>query len=128
MGGLDELVRTYHERYGLPLAITETSRTGDGALKSTWLAESLDVTDRLRAEGIDLVAYTWFPFFTLVDWGYRDAVDRPDDWWRHMGLVDLERGPDNVLRRIPNVAFDAFARQAAARRPYPSMTDARGQR
>ncbi|HZW41362.1 MAG TPA: beta-glucosidase, partial [Agromyces sp.] len=103
---------TYSTRYGLPLAITETSRGGSVESRLEWLAESLDETRALRAEGHPLLAYFWFPFFTLVDWLYRHDQKRPDEWFVHMGLVDLVRGADQRLERRRTAAFDAFRAQA----------------
>jgi beta-glucosidase len=112
VAGLRNLVETYSARYGLPLAITETSRGGSIESRLEWLAESLDETRALRAEGHSLLAYFWFPFFTLVDWLYRHDHKSPDDWFVHMGLVDLVRGADRRLERRRTPAFDAFREQA----------------
>jgi beta-glucosidase/6-phospho-beta-glucosidase/beta-galactosidase len=112
VAGLRDLVETYSARYGLPLAITETSRGGSVESRLEWLAESLDETRALRAEGHPVLAYVWFPFFTLVDWLYRLDHRSADDWFVHMGLVDLVRGADQRLERRRTPAFDAFREQA----------------
>jgi beta-glucosidase/6-phospho-beta-glucosidase/beta-galactosidase len=114
--GLRELLSLYSDRYGLPLAVTETSRGGSVESRVEWLGESLAEVDALRAEGLPIVGYTWFPFFTLVDWLYRNDLSQPDDWFVHMGLVDLERGADRLLRRRTTEAFRRFQEQTAARR------------
>ncbi|RFA10267.1 hypothetical protein B7R54_14410 [Subtercola boreus] len=106
--GLRELLALYYDRYQLPLALTETSRGGPVESRLTWLTESITEIQTLRSEGLPIVGYTWFPFFTLVDWLYRNDLSTPDDWFIHMGLVDLHRGPDRVLERRKTPAFDHY--------------------
>ena len=110
--GLRELLTLYWERYNLPLAVTETSRGGSVELRLDWLAESVAEVKALRSEGMPVLGYTWFPFFTLVDWLYRHDAKTPDDWFIHMGLVDLERGADRTLARRRTAAFGAFQRES----------------
>ena len=113
--GLVDLVRAYHERYRLPIAITETSRNESPDVKSRWLADSLGALDRLRDSGVPIVGYTWFPFLSLIDWAYRDATDSPDNHWNHLGLIDLRRTAGDVLERVPNAALTAYTAQARRR-------------
>ncbi|HLR96599.1 MAG TPA: family 1 glycosylhydrolase [Jiangellaceae bacterium] len=113
--GLLDLVRAYHERYELPIAITETSRNESTEAKVEWLTESLGAIDQLRDDGVPIVGYTWFPFLSLIDWDYRDATDSPDNHWNHLGLVDLRRTAGDVLERVPNAALDTFRAQARRR-------------
>jgi beta-glucosidase len=115
VAGLREIVTDYHTRYGIPIVITETSRGGSVDERITWLGESLELVDELRAS-IPVLGYTWFPFFTLVDWLYRQDVRPADDWFIHMGLVDLHRGADRVLARVRTEAFERFQHQARSRR------------
>ncbi|MFC5789315.1 glycosyl hydrolase family protein [Agromyces tardus] len=112
--GLRDLVEVYSERYGLPLAITETSRGGSVEARLEWLEESLTEVNALREEGHPVLAYIWFPFFTLVDWLYRLDHHTPDHWFVHMGLIDLVRGADQQLQRHHTPAFDAFRSHATA--------------
>lgn len=106
--GLRDLVELYSARYGLPLAITETSRGGSVESRVEWLGESIAEVDALRAEGHPIAAYVWFPFFTLVDWLWRFDRTEPDEWFVHMGLVDVRREPDRTLSRQRTAAFTAF--------------------
>jgi beta-glucosidase len=114
--GLRDLLTLYSERYGLPLALTETSRGGAVEARLEWLDESVTEIETLRSEGLDIVGYTWFPFMTLVDWLYRNDLKTPDEWFIHMGLVDLERGADRVLARRKTRAFEPFRAAALASR------------
>lgn len=108
--GLDEIVRTYSARYGLPVMITETSRGGPLEERRAWLRESLDSVERLRAAGVPLVGYTWFPFTALIDWAYRESTTPIDDWIVQMGLVDLHRVPGGgAMERHPTALLDDFA-------------------
>jgi beta-glucosidase len=106
--GLRDLLTLHTERYGLPVAVTETSRGGSVESRMAWLDESVEEIRALRAGGMDIVGYTWFPFMTLVDWLYRHDLKTPDEWFIHMGLVDLERGPDRALGRRKTPAFERF--------------------
>ncbi|MGW9586291.1 family 1 glycosylhydrolase [Microbacterium sp. NPDC055455] len=108
VAGLRELIELYSSRYDAPLAVTETSLVGSPEEKIAWLRESTAEVEALRAEGKAIVGYTWFPFFTLVDWLYQFDQKKPDDWFREFGLVDLVRGADQGLERVKNEAFDVF--------------------
>ncbi|GAA4383113.1 family 1 glycosylhydrolase [Agromyces bauzanensis] len=112
VAGLRDLLLLYWERYNLPLAVTETSRGGSVESRLEWLTESLAEVRALRAEGMPVLGYTWFPFFSLVDWLYRHDSKSPDEWFIHMGLVDLERGADRTLARRKTDAFGAFQRES----------------
>lgn len=111
--GLRRLVEMYSERYGLPMVITETSLVGTPAEKIEWLRDSAAELHALRAEGHPIGGFTWFPFFTLVDWLYRFDQKRPDEWFMEFGIVDLVRRADQGLERVPNEAFEVFQRLAA---------------
>lgn len=114
--GLRDLVNSYAERYDLPLAVTETSLVGTVEERIEWLRDSTAELAAMRDEGHRIIAYTWFPFFTMVDWLYRFDQKTPDEWFLTFGLVDLVRGPDQVLARVRNPAFDVFAQLARASR------------
>ena len=107
--GLDELARTYATRYGMPLMVTETSRGGPLEERRTWMRQSLAVAEELRADGIPLLGYTWFPFTALIDWAYREATTPVDDWLVQMGMVDLVRIPGGgILERHPTALLDDY--------------------
>lgn len=114
--GLRDLVTLYAERYGTTLAITETSLVGTPEERIAWLRESTAEIEALRAAGHPIVGYTWFPFFTLVDWLYRYGDRAPDAWFLSFGLVDLVRGADQNLERVPNAAFTVFQELSGAPR------------
>ncbi|GGJ33220.1 family 1 glycosylhydrolase [Deinococcus roseus] len=63
--GLGETLRLYHQRYQKPVYVAETSSDRD---QQEWLNYSTSEVARVRAEGIEVVAYTWWPFFDHIDW------------------------------------------------------------
>ncbi len=113
--GFRDLIELYWNRYKLPLVVTETSRGGSVESRLEWLVESLEEVAKLRGEGIPVLGYTWFPFFTLVDWLYRHDAKPVDDWFVHMGLIDVVRGADRRLERRRTDVFGAFQEAARAR-------------
>lgn len=106
--GLRDLVELYSARYGLPIVITETSLVGTPDEKIAWLRESEQTLETLRAAGVPIVGYTWFPFLDLVDWLYRFDDAPVDEWMLDFGLVNLVRSGDQQLARRKNAAFDEF--------------------
>jgi len=112
--GLEEVVRAFAERYGRPLFLTETSMTGDAQERIAWLDESVGVIRRLIADGIDIVGYTWWPLFDLVDWTYREATTSIDEYLRRMGLYDLAPNDVGVLERVGTPVVERFREHARA--------------
>lgn len=135
--GLREAVLAFAARYGLPLAITETSIEGDDGVRESWLRDSAAEVQRLAADGIDLRGYTWWPVFDFVDWSWAadganveefavvrvladgsstvgpapslgDPADGKTAFLRRMGVIRLEEQADGSLERIPTPAADAF--------------------
>lgn len=93
-GGADELfglMRLLSSRYERPLMITETSWRGSPEEKVKWLEQSIEATGRVRAEGIDVRGYTWFPVLEMVDWKYRFNPGPVDDFRLNLGFWDNKR-------------------------------------
>lgn len=86
---IDRLSQLYWERYQRPLFISETASEGSLARRRAWLEDSLTAVCRVRARGIPLIGYTWWPLFALVTWGYREGRKAPADYLKQMGLWDL---------------------------------------
>lgn len=89
--GFSELIRHYHERYQVPIMITETSALGGDDIRLRWLQSSVKAIKGLRESGIPVVGYTWFPLFTMVDWRYRFASEPVDRFYLELGLYRLNR-------------------------------------
>ena len=51
--------------------------------------ETLEAVRLLRAEGIPVIGYTWFPLFTMVDWKYRKGKQKVDKYLIHLGFIIL---------------------------------------
>ena len=90
--GLAGVVREYHARYGLPLFLSETSRTASQAID--WLSEQWEESMRLAALGLPVHGFTWFPLGDVIDWRHALRVKRGDV--DQIGLYDLRREPHAV--------------------------------
>ena len=109
---LERLCELYHGRYGVPLVISETASDGSVARRAAWLSASVAAVARVRARGIPLVGYTWWPLFALVAWAYRQGRKEPGHYLKQMGLWDLVPAARGGLERVetPLVAtYRAFA-------------------
>jgi len=140
--GLRKVLTAFAERYGLPLAVTETSIEGDDEARTRWLAASAAEVRALVEEGLDVRGYTWWPLFDFVDWSWAAgganveefAVSRREAdgtvrvgmapplgdpregktaFLRRMGLVRLDETADGSLERRRTAAADVFRRIAA---------------
>lgn len=67
---LVRVLRDYADRYGLPVAVTETSFDGPDEARTAWAVESVEAVAGARRQGLDVWGYTWWPLFDFVDWGY----------------------------------------------------------
>ncbi len=94
---IDRLAELYWERYRAPIFISETASVGPVRRRAAWLADSVEAVRRVRARGIPLVGYTWWPMFALVTWAYRQGTHPPDYYLKQMGLWDLNA----ALERLP---------------------------
>lgn len=94
-GGADGLRRSltaFHDRYRLPLFVSETSTDGDDAHRIAWLRASLTAVADVRADGLPVRGYTWWPLFDFVDWSH-SIGDRPmEDFLVRQVGVDGESG------------------------------------
>jgi beta-glucosidase/6-phospho-beta-glucosidase/beta-galactosidase len=113
-----------HERAQGPVMVTETSAKGTVAARGAWLDETLDAVRQLRAAGVPVVGYTWFPLFTMIEWEYRPAATPLADHLLHLGLYDAAFDADGVLRRYPTPLVERFREQRA--RGMPEVGEAVG--
>ena len=95
---IDRLAELYSDRYQRPIFISETASEGSVARRQRWLDDSVQAVARVRARGVPLVGYTWWPLFALVTWGYREGQKAPADYLRQMGLWDLKRDGTGLRR------------------------------
>ncbi len=89
--GFAELIRKYHDRYHVPVMITETSAVGSDDIRAKWLESSISVIKNLRGEGVPVIGYTWFPLFTMIDWRYRFSTEPLENFYLELGLYNLNR-------------------------------------
>ncbi len=106
-----QLLRAYAARYRCPVMISETAALGSPRLRTAWLTDSVAAVRRLRASGVPVVGYTWWPMFALVGWSYRQGSCELHRHVLQMGLWDLDAG--DGLRRVRTAAVDAYARTVA---------------
>jgi beta-glucosidase len=106
--GCEEVIRAFADRYRLPLMLTETSVAGTVEQRLAWLDASLELVAGLRRQGVEIVGYTWWPLFDLVDWAYRDAAGAVGEHLVPMGLYDLEPDSIGTLHRRSTPVVDRF--------------------
>jgi len=151
--GLADSLRAFSARYGLPMLITETSIEGDDDVRSAWLDDSVRSIGELRAEGLDIRGYTWWPVFDFVDWSYAsggrnveefvvdddivaarqhsgdgaaDGRRAKSPFLRRMGVIRLDEQEDGRLARVPTAAAELYARlasESAAERTGTEVAD-----
>ena len=88
--GLERAVTAFAGRYKRPVMITETSTNGSIGQRMTWLQESLAALPRMRAAGVPVVGYTWWPLFDLIDWSYRSGLRPIEDFVARHGPSSLD--------------------------------------
>jgi len=69
-----------------------------------WLARSVEAVRVVRAEGVPLVGYTWWPMFALVTWAWRQGRRDVARHLLQMGLWDLDGG----LERVATPLVEAY--------------------
>lgn len=106
---VEQVARAYAERYDAPLFVSETASVGSVARRRAWLDGSVEAVKRLRADGIPIVGYTWWPMFSLVTWAYRQGRNPSSHYLKHMGLWDL----DVKLERVATPLVEDYQRLVA---------------
>ncbi len=124
---LERTLRNAHARTQRPVMYTETSVSGGVQSRSRWLEASVAATNRVRADGIPLIGYTWFPAFSLVTWAYRRGRRPTEAYLAHMGLWDLRPDAHGVLERHPTGLEQRYAELVAAEAEgYDRLEEGRG--
>src|SRR5258706_11583655 len=103
---VERLGQLFWQRYHAPVFVAETASVGPVQRRREWLDDSVAVVHRLRAAGVPLIGYTWWPMFALVTWAYRQGSHPPDFYLKQMGLWDL--GPE--LNRIETELVQEYRR------------------
>jgi len=110
--GLFELLREGVGRYGTPVMISETCVTASVPEREAWLLESSAAVRRWRADGLNIVGYTWWPLFDMYEWTWRHSAAPREDHRLTMGLYELIETP-GALERRETALVAAFRREAA---------------
>jgi hypothetical protein len=103
-GLIEGVAGAYHGRFGVPLMISEVATSGPVRKRLAWFRTSLGSVRNLRAGGVPVVGYTWWPMFALVTWAWRQGHRSVADHLLQMGLWDL----DEQLNRVPTALVDAY--------------------
>lgn len=98
---LGHVLRDAWRRYQLPMMITETSARRDVAGRRQWMDETIAAVADVRAAGLPVLGYTWFPALTMIDWEYRLGDAPLADYLLHLGLWDSAFDADGTLQRHP---------------------------
>lgn len=106
----ERLTRMYAARYGIPVMCTETADRGHASRRIRWIEVSTSSVDAMRADGVPVVGYTYWPLFSLVSWPYASGTAPLDSYLVHMGLWDLQPDPERpgALDRVPTPAVEAY--------------------
>jgi beta-glucosidase/6-phospho-beta-glucosidase/beta-galactosidase len=102
--GFGDMVEDFYRRYGVPVMITETSAKDSEEVRSAWLRASLAMIKQLRANGVPVLGYTWFPMFTMVDWRYRWERGPLDKYLIDLGVYQLANEAGKRWRTLPLAA------------------------
>jgi len=112
--GIERLLREVHERFALPIAVTEAHLGCTREQQMRWLVDVHAGATRARAAGADVRAVTAWSVFGAFNW--HCLVTRDDDVYEP-GLFDV-RGP--VPR--PTALAQVVRELAAGRRPsHPAL-------
>lgn len=109
---LADVLRLAHERYNLPMMVTETSACGSPVERAIWMRETLSAVQKVREEGTPVIGYTWFPLFTMIEWKYRWSRRGMEHHLLHLGLYDVLNGAGKMDRE-PTALVEAYRRYVA---------------
>jgi hypothetical protein len=91
--------------------VSETCVTASVPERADWLAASSRAVRELRADGLDVVGYTWWPLFDMYEWTWRHSTAPREAHRLTMGLYELVETPNGLERRATDLV-DAFRREA----------------
>jgi beta-glucosidase/6-phospho-beta-glucosidase/beta-galactosidase len=112
-------LKELHDRYGVPVLVTETSTKGTPERRAAWMDETLNAVRDLRQAGVPVVGYTWFPLFSMIEWEYRPATTPIEKHLLHLGLFDAAYDDEGVLCRHATSLVEHFRAHTA--RPMPAV-------
>jgi beta-glucosidase/6-phospho-beta-glucosidase/beta-galactosidase len=107
---LSGLLRQYYERYRRPVMLTESDYCGQHHHKASYMRYTVQEIQRLRAEGVPVLGYTWWPATDHLNW---DKALKERGQIHPVGLWELTPQPNGKLARVETVAVEAFRQLAA---------------
>jgi beta-glucosidase/6-phospho-beta-glucosidase/beta-galactosidase/glycosyltransferase involved in cell wall biosynthesis len=105
--GLYGIARSYYQRYGLPLMLTETSADGQALNREIWLEQTVEDCRRLREEGVPMMGYFWWPLIDQLDWA--GALTNRIGKIHNVGIYNLRREGGGCLVRHATPLVEKFA-------------------
>jgi beta-glucosidase len=105
---ITEVLSDAYSRYGIPIMVTETSALRDVGGRALWMDETIEAVRNLRKQGLPIVGYTWFPFFSMISWYYRRGRKPLEDYLLHLGLYDAHFNQQGILRRMPTSLLERY--------------------
>lgn len=118
---LGQVLRMVHDRYQMPIMVTETSAHANVAGRQLWMDETIAAVRTLRSQGIPIVGYTWFPLLSLFRWDCRLSTRPLDGYLMHLGLYELERDADRLLQRTATPLVERYREHMATPMPLIGM-------
>jgi len=116
------IASAYYNRYGIRMMVTETSTDGKPIDREIWLDETVSDCRRLRAEGIPMLGYFWWPLFDQVDWD--GALTHRVGKIHEVGLFTLRRQAGGALNRQSTALVKQFSKLvSAANQEVGNLTD-----
>jgi beta-glucosidase len=107
----------FHERFAVPVMVTETSDIGTVARREAWMGEAVEGVRRALGAGVPVIGFTWFPVLAHMRWDYRGGRRPEAAYLARMGLWDADYDSAGVLIRRPTRLVDRYAALVAAGRP-----------
>ena len=101
--GLAATALAYHQRYQRPLFVAESSTSGTDAERRAWLDWNVAEIAKARAQGVDVLGYTWWPLFDHIDWN--TLLQERTGFVCPAGLYHLT---PTTADRTPTAAVDEF--------------------
>lgn len=102
--GLKSLLKEAWDRYGLPMAITESHLSCSREEQLRWLGETWDACCRLKKQGIDIRAVTAWSLLGAFDW---NSVLTCDNNYYEPGVFDLRNNlprPTALAKQIHSLS------------------------
>ncbi|MFO7166927.1 MAG: family 1 glycosylhydrolase [Chloroflexota bacterium] len=113
---LADVLRRVYAHADVPLIVTETSANEPADGRARWMDETLEAVREVRAEGVPVIGYTWFPLFSMIEWDYRTSTRPVEEHLIHLGLWDARFDASGTLVRheTPLVAkYAGYVRSGA---------------